>query len=218
MDIAARVKLIRGGVRQEDFADRLGVKKNTVGRWERGEQIPDAENLAKILDSYPDINPSWLLTGEGNINREKELGREEVRWHENRRFLTQSSMIDFYLNSKHYENIPSITRAKIYSVFYEKSKEEGSGSPRIISSIISDLYEPSFTMHDYDINSLIHKFVDEKFKNEKKESAKNQAFWDVFDELCEKFCSGRVIAPIKIKKQIIDWINAEIKKYSGANS
>lgn len=69
MDISARIKLIRGDVRQEDFADKLGVKKNTVGRWERGEQTPSYEALSNILMHFPNINHTWLLTGEGEMWR-----------------------------------------------------------------------------------------------------------------------------------------------------
>lgn len=47
----------------------MGVNKNTIGRWERGEQVPDTNDLVNILGLYPDINPTWLLTGEGPMKR-----------------------------------------------------------------------------------------------------------------------------------------------------
>lgn len=69
MDISERIKLIRGDLIQEKFAERIGVKKNTVGRFERGEQRPGFEEMNAILDCYPDINPAWLLLGEGSMMR-----------------------------------------------------------------------------------------------------------------------------------------------------
>lgn len=69
MDISERLKTVRGFIRQEDFAATVGVRKNTVGRWERGEQIPDVDEVNKILVEFPYINPIWLLTGEGEMRR-----------------------------------------------------------------------------------------------------------------------------------------------------
>jgi transcriptional regulator with XRE-family HTH domain len=43
----------------------LGVHKNTVLNYERGDRFPDANILLKILDLFPGTNPAWLLTGEG---------------------------------------------------------------------------------------------------------------------------------------------------------
>ncbi|OHD26103.1 MAG: hypothetical protein A2Y38_15555 [Spirochaetes bacterium GWB1_59_5] len=57
--------MIRGDVTQGDFAKKIEVHKNTIGRWEKGEQTPTQEQLCRILGVYPEINPAWLLTGEG---------------------------------------------------------------------------------------------------------------------------------------------------------
>jgi len=65
MDISERLKLIRGDLRQQDFANKVGVKKNTVGRWERGEQNPTQAELCVVLEAFPEISPTWLLTGDG---------------------------------------------------------------------------------------------------------------------------------------------------------
>ncbi len=70
MDICERIKKIRGESRQGDFANSLGVNKNTVGRWERGEQTPDVDDLNLILKAHPEINPIWLYTGEGEMKKD----------------------------------------------------------------------------------------------------------------------------------------------------
>lgn len=69
MDIKDRLKLIRGNQRQDEFATRIGVHKNTVGRWERGEQEPNYGDMNRILHALPDINPAWLLAEEGPVKR-----------------------------------------------------------------------------------------------------------------------------------------------------
>lgn len=74
MDISKRLKTVRGKLNQEEFAKAVGVSKMTVGRWERGERAPDFENLHKILELFPDINPGWLLSGEGAMKK----GCEEI--------------------------------------------------------------------------------------------------------------------------------------------
>lgn len=61
--IGGRIRMVRGGVRQPEFATRLGVDKNTIGRYERDERQPDAEFLARLCSLG--FNGHWLITGEG---------------------------------------------------------------------------------------------------------------------------------------------------------
>ncbi|MBC8018791.1 MAG: helix-turn-helix transcriptional regulator [Verrucomicrobia bacterium] len=70
MSYGERLKIVRGNIPQEDFAKLLDVHKNTLGRFEREEGKPNIEELQKILSALPDINPTWLLTGEGDVKRD----------------------------------------------------------------------------------------------------------------------------------------------------
>lgn len=54
---------------QEEFAALFGVCKGTVANYEKGVRFPDAEYLTKVLQHFADINPSWLLLGEGAMRR-----------------------------------------------------------------------------------------------------------------------------------------------------
>lgn len=72
MDFPKRLRNIRGDLKQEDFALKLGIKKNTVGRLERGEQYPDFATINRILRMFPRINSDWLLTGEGSMYKDYE--------------------------------------------------------------------------------------------------------------------------------------------------
>lgn len=69
MSIGERLKILRGSNKQDEFCLKLKVNKNTLGRWERGEGVPNAEDLQHILKLFPDINPAWLLADEGEMRR-----------------------------------------------------------------------------------------------------------------------------------------------------
>jgi hypothetical protein len=66
-----RLKFIRGDMNRGDFARQLAVHSNTIGRWEREEQAPNIEDINIVLFHHPYINPTWLLTGEGEMKRGK---------------------------------------------------------------------------------------------------------------------------------------------------
>lgn len=53
---------MRGRARQDEFAQQLGIHPNTLGRYERGERLPDAEFLSAMA-SKADISTHWLLYG-----------------------------------------------------------------------------------------------------------------------------------------------------------
>lgn len=61
--------MVRGESTREEFAQRIGVHKNTIARWERNEQAPDANEIQLILKNYPKVNPTWFVTGEGDMHR-----------------------------------------------------------------------------------------------------------------------------------------------------
>jgi transcriptional regulator with XRE-family HTH domain len=62
-EIGARVVDVRGSLKQGEFATRIGVHKNTVGRIERGEYAPDGEFLQALCQEFG-ISPTWVLTGQ----------------------------------------------------------------------------------------------------------------------------------------------------------
>lgn len=72
-----RLKLVRGDVAREAFARSIGVHSNTIGRWEREEQYPDVDDLNYIFSIYPDINPAWLILGEGEMRRGEGAPRQQ---------------------------------------------------------------------------------------------------------------------------------------------
>ena len=73
-----RIKHIRGSLTQTEFAERLGVHKNTVGRYERGDGEPDIGVASKMCSIFG-FEPTWLLFGEGPMRRGGGSGRGR-RW------------------------------------------------------------------------------------------------------------------------------------------
>lgn len=72
LSYAKQIKELREalGYSQAKLAKILGVHVQTISRYERGEVIPSAEILARILVDL-DISPLWLFAGVGNIYNEE---------------------------------------------------------------------------------------------------------------------------------------------------
>lgn len=62
-EIGQRIVELRGERGQKDFAEALGVHKNTLSRYERGERSPDSEFLVRL--TRLGYNPTWVLIGDG---------------------------------------------------------------------------------------------------------------------------------------------------------
>ena len=62
--IASRLRYIRGNLSRDEFAEKIGVHKNTVGRYERGESEPDLTISSKICRIF-NVDSDWLLFGKG---------------------------------------------------------------------------------------------------------------------------------------------------------
>ena len=197
-----------------EFASKLGIHKNTIGKWERGESVPDANNLAKILNTYPWVDPAWLLTGEGEMRREVTETPSWVQDIENKNFITHAKEVDYYLESEHYKEITATIRGLIYSRFHDHVKKAHGWTPFVIASIISEFYKPSFTLHDYDITDKIFNLVEIRKTGGVSAKSKNVEYWQIFDEISERFCDKKIIAPNSVKKEIINWINWQISKES----
>ena len=63
-----RIKKIRKelDLTQQKFADRLGVKRNTVGQWECGINAITDQVITSICREF-NVNEDWLRTGQGEM-------------------------------------------------------------------------------------------------------------------------------------------------------
>lgn len=62
--IAERLRFVRGNLSREKFALAIGVHKNTIGRYERGESEPDLTTASSICRAFH-VTPEWLILGQG---------------------------------------------------------------------------------------------------------------------------------------------------------
>lgn len=58
-----RIRSCRSGTTREEFAKKLDLHVNTIGKFERGLTIPDAFALLRMAE-IGKCTPEWLLTGE----------------------------------------------------------------------------------------------------------------------------------------------------------
>lgn len=63
-----RIKQVRksAGITQQELADSLGLKQNTIAMYEIGRIVPSDRTIADICRIY-NVNEVWLRTGEGDM-------------------------------------------------------------------------------------------------------------------------------------------------------
>ncbi len=65
MLIQDRVKLIikANNLSSSEFADQIGIKRSNLSHVLNGRNKPGLEFLSKVINAFPNVNASWLLTG-----------------------------------------------------------------------------------------------------------------------------------------------------------
>ena len=97
--MSERIKRIRKMIdlTQQEFADRIGIKRNTIANYESGRNEPVDSVISLICREYG-VNEIWLRTGEGEMftpNPATELDALKERYG-----LSQAecSLIDVFIN------------------------------------------------------------------------------------------------------------------------
>lgn len=50
-----------------DFAEKIGVQRSSISHLISGRNKPSLEFIQKMLTRFPEINPEWILTGQGQM-------------------------------------------------------------------------------------------------------------------------------------------------------
>ena len=72
-----RVKALRKALdlTQQEFADKIGMKRNTVANYETGRNEPSASVISLICKEF-NVNEEWLRTGIGEMF--EEIPKEDI--------------------------------------------------------------------------------------------------------------------------------------------
>ena len=63
--------LIKEGLSSSQFADRIGIQRSSVSHVLSGRNKPGFDFIHKILIAFPEINGDWLITGSGDMYKQK---------------------------------------------------------------------------------------------------------------------------------------------------
>lgn len=158
--IIARIALIikNKGISTRSFEMSIGASNGVIRRAISNNTDISAEWLAKIIESYPDVNAVWLLTGQGkmtNTDNRVETGETAII-DENKRFLDK--YFHSRLLSSHYE----YTMIKYYNAFSDKRIDE-------LVSLEIDIYKERYSDYSKLVDFLQYlgppEFFVEKFKS-----------------------------------------------------
>ena len=72
------------------FADKVGIKRSNLSHVLSGRNNPSLDFLAKIISSFPNVNASWLITGETREEKQVEVNTSQ----ETKQTLIQSVETD----------------------------------------------------------------------------------------------------------------------------
>ena len=77
MNMADRIQHLRKckGISQEELAEKLGVSRQAVSKWERSEASPDTDNLIALAKIY-ELSLDELIFGEKETKEEKSEDRK----------------------------------------------------------------------------------------------------------------------------------------------
>ena len=75
-----RIKIVRKTARltQQEFAEKLGLKQNTIATYEMGKTSPSERTLSDICRVF-NVDPCWLETGDGEMFRAESADAELTR-------------------------------------------------------------------------------------------------------------------------------------------
>ncbi len=75
-----RIKQIleKEGVTAARFADNIGVQRSSISHLVSGRNNPSLEFIQKVLNFYNNINPDWLILGEGTMYRRKNTPEKQA--------------------------------------------------------------------------------------------------------------------------------------------
>lgn len=97
-----RLRILRGGQSQQALAARLGMAQTTLGRYERGESMPDLAFIQAVCLKL-NINAGWLVLGEEPMHRPTRAVNVERRSQEIERLRAQCARLEDELDRERHD-------------------------------------------------------------------------------------------------------------------
>ncbi len=140
-----RIKKVRKvlDLTQQEFADRIGSKRNTVATYEMGRSTPSAAVVSLICKEF-NVNEIWLRTGEGDMFNKTESSAVDRLCTELKASELESQIISAYFKIE--PNIrDSFVRRLIHEVEAKRNMEAAPefvpSMPEVTQDVMSKLAE-----------------------------------------------------------------------------
>lgn len=175
--VAANIRRLRekAGLTQKELADRLYVSDNVVSKWERGESLPDPENIARLAEIFG-VEAGVIIYDDKNAREHQLSQRTRRRLPQN--FLTwfcimavtASAVVLFALSIKAYIELPDTIG--IHFGADGKTDLYGSKAMLFMSPVVSVLFAAAsiafnFVKITWKVNFVgVSVFIDDLFDKE----------------------------------------------------
>ncbi len=125
------------------FADKIGVPRSGLSHVLKGRNNPSLDYVLKIIDSFPDVDSNWLLTGKIVEKKDNSDNLKEDMEKENSKFLLENDNI---LKSKE-NNTEIMQDIKEEDIPYYGSNQR-KGIPKELDKIVFFYKDGSFMEYD----------------------------------------------------------------------
>lgn len=65
-------------ISSSELADTIGVQRSNVTHVLHGRNKPSFQFIAKLLETYPEINAKWLIMGDGNMLEHGQIDQQQL--------------------------------------------------------------------------------------------------------------------------------------------
>lgn len=110
--IGGRLKIVRGGKTQKEFALELDISAPSLQKYELDESVPGGLALAKLAEKG--INVNWILTGKGSMH---------ILLPDDR--LLQELAFKVFVATRGKEDVSEVKRAKLLTRAYRIAMDDG---------------------------------------------------------------------------------------------
>lgn len=110
--IGGRLKMVRGGRTQKEFAQEFDISAPSLQKYELDESVPGGLALAKLAENG--INVNWILTGKGSIH---------ILLPDDR--LLQELAFKVFVVTRGKEDVSEVKRSKLLTKAYRIAITEG---------------------------------------------------------------------------------------------